>query len=112
MLIHTSRRNSTNAAIDRAVREALGTIPGYDSATRAAFQRLLRHARRSGLLRTASFGGRSGARGCDEFVAGLLSLAGFDWLRPVEDWEPATTRCRSSRRWPGTSWRPTPSPPS
>ncbi len=89
MLIHTSRRNSTNAAIDRAVREALGTIPGYDSATRAAFQRLLRHARRSGLLRTASSGGRSGARGCDVSVAGLLSLAGFDWLRPVEDWEPA-----------------------
>jgi hypothetical protein len=27
--------------------------------------------------------------GCGEIIAGLLSLSAFDWLRQVEDWEPA-----------------------
>ncbi len=92
MLTVSARRNSASTAIDRAVRDALGTVAGRHLPTRAAFDRLLRHVRcRSDLLRPARFGGRFGARGYGEVVTGLLSLATHytDWLRPVDTWEPA-----------------------
>ncbi|WP_435018210.1 PcfJ domain-containing protein [Tundrisphaera sp. TA3] len=84
-----SRRNSANAAIDRAIRDAFATIPAHDSATSTAFRRLLQQARRSDLLRAGPGGGRPGEEGRGAFVAGLRSLADFDWIRPAEDWEPA-----------------------
>ena len=84
------RKNSAKAAIDRAVRDAFAAIPGHHAATTAAFQRLLRHVRRrSDLLHPPGGAGRHELKGYDDVLAGLLSLATFDWLRPVEDWEPA-----------------------
>lgn len=85
------RTNPAKAAIDRAIREALGTVAGRHPGARAAFERLLRHVRRSDLLRPACGGGRPGARGLGEAVAGLLALATHHegWLRPVEAWVPA-----------------------
>lgn len=88
MSSNSRRKYATKVAIERAVRDALAAVPDHHTATRADFHRLLRHVHRSDLLRAASFGGRSGAVGCGEIVAGLVSLANFDWLRPVEDWEP------------------------
>ncbi|AGA28826.1 PcfJ domain-containing protein [Singulisphaera acidiphila] len=90
MLTATARKNSANAAIDRAVREALGTVEACHLRTRSAFERLLRHVRRSSLLHHATVGGRSGRKGCNAVVAGLLSLATYrkEWIRPIESWEP------------------------
>jgi hypothetical protein len=87
----TIRKNSANAAIDRAVRDALGTVADRHIHTRAAFERLLRQARRSDLLCPAPSGGRSGAKGYGEIVSGLLALAvqHRQWIRPVDAWEPA-----------------------
>ena len=83
------RKHSAKAAIDRAVRDAFAAIPGHDAATTAAFQRLLRHVRRrSDLLHPPGGASRHDLKGYDDVLAGLLSLATFDWLRPVEDWEP------------------------
>lgn len=84
------RKHSAKAAIDRAVRDAFAAIPGHHAATTAAFQRLLRHVRgRSGLLHPPGGASRHELKGYDDVLAGLLSLATFDWLRPVEEWEPA-----------------------
>ena len=84
------RKHSAKAAIDRAIRDMFAAIPGHHAATTAAFQRLLRHVRgRSGLLHPPGGAGRYELKGYDDVLAGLLSLATFDWLRPVEDWEPA-----------------------
>jgi PcfJ-like protein len=90
MLSSTSRKNLANAEIDRAIRAAL-TAAGRHSRTRTAFERLLRHARHSDLLRPDTTGGRPGARGSGEIVAGLLALAAHhrDWIRPVEAWQQA-----------------------
>jgi hypothetical protein len=92
MLTISARKNSASDAIDRAVRDALGTVAGRHLPTRAAFVRLLRHVRRrSSLLRPARVGGRFEAKGYGEVAAGLLGLATYytDWLRPVEAWEPS-----------------------
>ena len=92
MLTISARKNSASAAIDRAVRDALGTVAGQHLPTRAAFELLLRHVRRrSSLLRPVRVGGRLEAKGYGEVVAALLSLATHHegWLRPVEAWEPA-----------------------
>jgi hypothetical protein len=95
MITATSRKNSANAEIDRAVRAALAAA-GRDSRTRAAFERLLRHARHSHLLRPDTTGGRSGSRGSGEIVAGLLALATHhrEWIRPVEAWQEAGINTR------------------
>ena len=45
MLAISARRNFAGAAIDRAVRAAIYTVAGHHYATRAAFERLLRHVR-------------------------------------------------------------------
>jgi hypothetical protein len=85
------RKNTAKAAIDRAIRDAFAAIPGHHAATTAAFQRLLRHVRRrSGLLHPPADASRYDLKGYDDVLAGLLSLATFDWLRPVEDWEPTS----------------------
>jgi hypothetical protein len=91
MLTYRTRKQSANAAVDWAVRLALAAIDDRHPSTRVAFERLLRHARRSGLLRAAPSGGRSGTKGCGEIVGGLLALAshGRDWVREVEAWKPA-----------------------
>jgi hypothetical protein len=90
MLTARVRKNAANTAIDRAVRKALAAIPGHHAATTAAFHRLLRHVRRrSTLLRPRWAASRYDFDDYDVVLAGLLSLATFDWLRPVEDWETA-----------------------
>jgi PcfJ-like protein len=85
----TARKNAANAAIDRTVRDALAAA-GRNGRTRTAFERLLRHVRRSDLVRPDRNGGRSDAKGRDEIISGLLALATYhrEWLRPVEAWEP------------------------
>ena len=85
-----SRKNSAIADIDRTIRAALAAA-GRHSRIRTAFERLLRHVRRSALLRPDRIGGRSGVKGCGEIVAGLLGLATHhrEWLRSVEEWMPA-----------------------
>ena len=89
MLTARIRKNAANAAIDRAVREALAAA-GRNGRTRTTFELLLRQARRSSLLDHGSVGGRSGATGCGEIIAGLLALATHhkEWIRPLEEWEP------------------------
>jgi PcfJ-like protein len=89
MLTATARKNSANASIDRTVRDALAAA-GKNGRTRTTFERLLRHVRRSDLVRPDRNGGRSGAKGRDEIISGLLALATQhrEWLRPVEAWEP------------------------
>jgi hypothetical protein len=84
------RKNAAKAVIDRAIRDAFAAIPGHHAATAAAFHRLLRQVRRrSNLLSPPGAGGRYEQESYDDVLAGLLSLATFDWIRPVEDWEPA-----------------------
>jgi hypothetical protein len=92
MLTARTRKNAANAAIDRAVREALAAA-GKVGRTRTSFELLLRRARRSDLFDRGSVGGRSGATGCGEIIAGLLALASYHkaWMRPVEEWEPFGT---------------------
>jgi PcfJ-like protein len=92
MLIARIRKNAANAAIDKAVREALAAA-GKVGRTRTSFELLLRRARRSGLIDHASSGGRSSATGCGEIIAGLLRLASNHkaWIRPVEEWVPLGT---------------------
>ncbi len=91
MVTTSARKNMVKAAIDGAVRDAIGTVAGQHLRTRAAFERLLRHTRHSNLLGPASFGGRFVAKGCGEIVAVLLSLAIYheEWIHSVEAWEPA-----------------------
>jgi len=83
------RKHSAKAAIDRAIRDAFAAIPGHHAATTAAFLRLLRHVRRRSDLLRLPKAAHFDPRGHDDVLVGLLSLAAFDWLRPVEDWEPA-----------------------
>jgi PcfJ-like protein len=92
MLTARIRKNAANAAIDKAVREAL-VAAGKVGRTRTGFELLLRRARRSGLLDRGSVGDRSGATGCREIIAGLLALASHHkvWMRPVEEWVPIGT---------------------
>jgi hypothetical protein len=92
MLTARIRKNAANAAIDKAVREALAAA-GKVGRTRTSFELLLRRARRSDLFDRGSVGGRSGATGCGEIIAGLLALASYHkaWMRPVEEWEPFGT---------------------
>jgi PcfJ-like protein len=91
MLTISARKNWAGAAIDRAVRDALGSVAGCHLPTRAAFELLLRRARRSNVLRPPRSGGRFVTKGYGEVVVGLLSLATHhkEWLRPVEAWDPA-----------------------
>jgi len=89
------RKHSAKAAIDRAVGEAFAAVPGHHAATTAGFHRLLRQVRhRSNLLRPPGAVSRHDQNGYEGVLAGLLSLATFDWLRPVEDWEPAGCNLR------------------
>ena len=92
MLTARIHKNAANAAIDKAVREAL-VAAGKVDRTRTSFELLLLRARRSGLLDRGSVGGRSGATGCREIIAGLLALASHHkaWMRPVEEWVPIGT---------------------
>lgn len=86
------RKNAAKAAIDRTVRDALATIVGWSSDTTIAFERLLRQVRhRSNLLRPPGVVSRHDLSSYDGVLAGLLSLATVheDWVRPIEDWEPA-----------------------
>lgn len=92
MLTARTRKNAANAAIDWADREALAAA-GKNGRTRTTFELLLRQARRSGLLDRGSVGGRSGATGCGEIIAGLLALATHhrEWMRSFEEWVSAGT---------------------
>jgi hypothetical protein len=85
------RTQAAKAAIDRSVREALGTITVSDLRARSAFEGLLRHVRGStGLLRPPPAGGRYDPECYESLVSGLLALATFrrQWLRPVGEWVP------------------------
>jgi hypothetical protein len=95
MLTARTRKNATKAAIDKAVHEGLVVVSGYAPATIASFNRLLRHVRRrSTLLDPRGTPSQSDLDGYNIVVTGLLSLASFDWLRPVEDWESAGRNLR------------------
>jgi hypothetical protein len=96
MLTISARKHFAGAAIDRAIRNALDTVAGNHFATRAAFDRLLRQARRFELLRPARVGGRIECERYGEVVDGLLSLATYyeEWIRPVETWNPEANNPR------------------
>ncbi len=90
MFTATARKNSANAAIDRAVRQAFDSSEASQPDTRDAFERLLLQVRRSGLLRHATE--EAGPeKDCGTIVAEPLSLATYhqEWIRPVGAWEPA-----------------------
>jgi PcfJ-like protein len=90
MLPNCARKHFAGALIDRAVRDALYTVAASHSATRAAFDRLVRHVRRFELLRPPRAGWLVGRECYGEIVDGLLSLATHheEWIRPVETWTP------------------------
>ncbi|WP_076350162.1 PcfJ domain-containing protein [Paludisphaera borealis] len=86
------RKPTAKAAVDQAVRRALGVVAGWDLDASAAFERLVLHVRRrSDLLRPPMAGRRYDPKGCEKILSGLLSLASFhsQWLRPIDSWEPA-----------------------
>jgi hypothetical protein len=90
MLTISARKRFARAAIDGAIYIALDTIEESDSATRAAFDRLLRHARQFELLRAVLAGGRIDCERYTAVVDGLRRLATYHetWIRPVETWHP------------------------
>src|SRR4051794_33032056 len=87
----SQRKKAAKAAIDLSIHEALLTA-GIHPRARDAFERLLRHVRRTtALLRPPKAGGRIDTGGIRRIIAGLLAMASrhTDWLRPVGDWSPS-----------------------